>query len=162
MTAIQKEVWDKMLTVQLDELYWSKKAVSISLWLKAIQFAAAILGCAALVSFFTGPEFSFLKSILGLLAAVLALILSTFDLRGALYQVEETKRKYAALYTKFEQLWMEIQLGRLPEEEILAKLNPLLEALGEVEEPKVIDSKRLKEKAFKEICNARGLREANA
>jgi hypothetical protein len=157
MTAIQKEVWHKMLNAQLGEVYWSKKAKLISFRLRIIQLVAAIIGCGAFASLFTGPEFAPAKSVLGLVAAGMALYLSTFDVRGSLYQVEETKRKYAALFTKLEQLWHEVQTRRLSEDEMVSKLKPLIEEFGKIEEPHVIESKRLKNEAFNEICAARGL-----
>lgn len=157
MTAIQNEVWEKMLSAQLCDLYWAKKARWLSIRLRCIQLVAAIIGCGALASFFAGPEYGPLKSFLGVVAAVLALVLSTFDLRGALYQVEETRRKFASNYVKLDQLWQEVQIGQLSEHEIVEHLKPISEELGKIEEPHVIDSKRLKEQAYNEIVAARGL-----
>lgn len=158
MTSIQKQVWDHMLNTQFDLVYWGKKAFWLSARLKVIRLTAAVIGCAALVTFFTGPEWGPLKSMLGLLGAVLAFYLSTFDLQGALYKIEETQKKYSLLYGRFEHLWQEISVGQLAENEILAKLAPLTEDLVQIEEPNVVDSKRLKRESFDEICAARGLK----
>ena len=46
------------------------------------------------------------------------LVLSIFDLKGALSEVEDTEQRYSVLYGKFEELWNETSIG-LSEGEII-------------------------------------------
>lgn len=156
MTPIQDRAWDTMLTVQLNALYWSKKAFWLKIRLQLIQISAAIIGCAAFGSLFIDPALSLFNKILALIAAILSLVLSIFDLKGALSQVEGTAQEYATLFGKFEKLWNEILIG-LPEEQIKNELAGLIDEESQIKEPNVGTSERLKVKSYQEICAARGL-----
>ena len=102
MTAIQEELWQKMLLVEFNALYWRKKAYWLGVRLKVIQFGAALLSGAALTGFFTDANFTLANKIGGLVAAILALSLSVFDLKGILSRVEDTQERFAAIYPKLE------------------------------------------------------------
>ena len=157
MTAIQEELWQKMLLVEFNALFWRKKAFWLGFRVKVIQFAAAIISGAALSSFFIDPNFILVNKITGLLAAILALSLSVFDLRGVLSRVEDTQERFAALYPRLEELWHKTLLAQLPEEDIAAALAEITVKMAEIKEPPVAESKRLREESFKEICTARRL-----
>jgi hypothetical protein len=60
---------------------------------------------------FIDPAFGLFNKILAVIAAILSLVLSIFDLKGALSQVEETAQNYSILLGKFENLWNEILTG---------------------------------------------------
>lgn len=117
---------------------------------------AAIIGCAAFGSLFIDPAFGLFNKILALIAAILSLVLSNFDLKGALSQVEETEHKYSILLGKFEKLWNEILLG-LSEAEIKNELAGLIDEESQIKEPNFRTNERLKAKIYQEICAARGL-----
>ena len=156
MTPIQERAWEAMLTAQLNALYWSKKAFWLKIRLQLIQISAAVIGCAAFGTLFIDPAFGLFNKVLALIAAILSLVLSIFDLKGALSQAEETEKKYSILFGKFEKLWNEILLG-LSEEEIKNNLAGLVDEEAEIKEPNVVTSERLKVKSYQEICAARGL-----
>jgi hypothetical protein len=71
------------------------------------------------------------------------LVLSIFDLKGALSQVEETEQKYSFLFGKLEKFWNEILIG-LSEEEIKNELAGLVDEESQIKEPNVGTSERLK------------------
>jgi hypothetical protein len=127
--------------------------------LQLIQISAAIIGCAAFGSLFVDPTFSLFNKLITLIAAVLSLILSTFDLKSTCAQVEGTGQKYSILFGKFEKLWNEILLG-LPEEEIKSELAGLIDEEALIKEPNIGTSKRLQWKIYREICSSRGLTDA--
>ena len=157
MTAIQEELWQKMLVVEFNARFWRKKAYWLGLRLKLIQLAAALLSGAAVNSFFSDPSFSLVNKIVGLITALLALSLSVFDLKGILSRVEDTQERFAAIYPKLEELWHKTQLAELPEEDIAAGLAEVTSKIAEIKEPHVAESRRLREQSFNEICTARGL-----
>jgi hypothetical protein len=76
MTAIQEMVWQRMLQVEFNAVYWDKKAFWLSFRLRSLQLLLALIGCTAFVSLFGGPSFGLFNKVLTVLAVGLGLYLS--------------------------------------------------------------------------------------
>ena len=111
MTTIQEMVWQRMLQVEFNAVYWDKKAFWLSFRLRSLQLVLALIGCTAFASLFSGPGFGLFNKVLTVLAVGLGLYLSHFDLRVSLFQIEAIREKYGRFYARFEQLWNEVNLG---------------------------------------------------
>jgi hypothetical protein len=154
MTPIQEAVWNKMLTVELNALYYGKKAFWLGLRLNWLRFLAALIATAAFGSLFSHWEI--FRAIATFLAAAAALYLSYFNLQHSLFEVEAARVRYGLIYGQLEQLWNDICVG-LSEEEIAARFDPLVDAISQIKEPTLGVSKRLTWQSYSEVCATHGL-----
>lgn len=157
---LQDTAWQGMLIAQLNQIYWTRKTFWLSARLKLFRFVAAIIGCAAFGSLFLDPSFGIWNKLVTLVAAALSIYLTSFDIQGSLVQVEQTRDAYSSLFGKFERLWLDLEAAKVSNIELSERLAALSEEEGKIKTPTVIESKRLRDKAFDEICSARGLKRA--
>lgn len=161
---VQKEmrltVWNKMLTAELNQLYWEKIYKRYLNYNRNTNIFLALSSSSVVASWGFWSEFDILWKGLSMLSATIALATPFMNWQGSMEKALELKTEFSEISYSYEKLWVKIKSNEITESwEIENKLDELFQKLKPLHSKSIglPNERKLARECQQEVLANRGL-----
>ena len=154
-TSLRDSIWDALLTAEWNARAWAhveRLYVRMDLW---IRLAVALATCSSVMAWVAQQDNPLWKALCGAAALVVTTVLPALRWNGTLSGLAAEKARWAEIRSEYEDILRDVDAGETVEREWKRVRNKDL--LAEKQPAKLPRPAYLVERAWKDVCNYRGL-----